>query len=126
MVQLDPEESVEAQLFVCENVALEVMLVIDRFEPPVFVRVTGCDKLEVPTNWDVNVRCEGDKDTAGGTDPIPLNETRRLEPFVPFTVRSPVRDPNAVGVNAMLKVQVAPPGTPRVPPAPPRVGQVVL
>jgi len=110
----------------CAKSPVVLIALIDRFEPPVFVRMTDCDELEVATNCDGNVTVKGDKDTAGGTEPVPLNETRRLEPFVPFTVRSPARGPSAVGVNAMLKLQVAPPGTPRIPPALPRVGQVVL
>jgi len=126
MAQLDPEESVVPQLFVCEKAPLEVMPAIDKFEPPVFVSVTNCGELEVATNCDGNVRVEGDKETAGGVTPVPLNEARRLDPFVPFMVRSPLRGPGAVGVNVMLKLQVEPPGVPRIPPGPPRMGQVVL
>ena len=65
MVQLDPEERVEAQLFVCKNGSLEVILLIDTFEPLVFSNVAVCGELEVATNCDGNVTVDGDKDTVG-------------------------------------------------------------
>jgi len=66
IVQLDPGESVGAQLFDCEKGTSEVMLVIDKLETPVFVNVTVWARLEVATNCDGNIRVEGDKDTGGG------------------------------------------------------------
>ena len=126
IVQLAPEDIAGAQLFVCENGPLDETLPIERVEPPVFDNVTTCGELEVATNCAGKVRVEVDKETTGGVAPVPLNEMRRVEPFVPFTVRSPVRGPSTVGVNAMLKVQLVPPGTPRRPPGAPRAGQVVL
>jgi len=39
-VQLDPEESIGAQLFDTEKGTLEVTLIIDKSELPVFVNVT--------------------------------------------------------------------------------------
>ena len=48
----------------------------------------------VPTAWEENNKNEVDKETVGaGLGTVPVNETRRLAPFVPFTVRVPENVP---------------------------------
>lgn len=64
-----------------------------------------------------------------GETAVPLKETTRLAPFVPFTARVPVSGPIgtlAEGVNETLYVHALPLATPENPPGWPSVGQVVV
>jgi hypothetical protein len=81
---------------------------------PVFVRVTDCAELVVPTAWLENVRLGGVKVTAGAVaaKPCPVRDTCcGLLPALSLRVRSPVRVPMAVGVNVTLMVHCAPAST---------------
>src|SRR5258708_37010329 len=91
------------------------MLETLRLAVPVFAKVTGWGALVVPTICGEKFTEAGDRDTAGaGVNPVPLRETRRLVPLVPFTIRSPPSSPFDGWANAMLKRQEFPlraPGT---------------
>src|SRR5438552_16287277 len=64
------------QLFVCANGRLVVMLEILRLAVPVFVNVTGCGALVVPTSRGEKLRLAGDRAAAGaGVNPVSLRET---------------------------------------------------
>ena len=56
MEQLAPPATLVPQLFANTNeeasAPVTAMLVIDIGEPPVLVKVTDCDALDVPTSWD--------------------------------------------------------------------------
>lgn len=77
---------------------------------PVFLSVTTCEVLRVPTAWLANDSEVGDT-TATGVDatavaPVPLSATARLPPEKLLAmVRVPVRFPVFVGMKVTLTVQ---------------------
>ena len=103
------------------------MLEMLRLALPEFVNMTGWDALVVPTDCGEKVKEAGDNDTTGAVaTPFPLRETTRLVPFVPFTVRRPARDPDAIGENAMLNPQEVPLAIPGALPGVATTGHVVF
>jgi hypothetical protein len=73
---------------------------------PVFVSVTVCAALVVPTFCPTNVRLVGDKLTADAI-PVPVRPTVWGLPLaLSEIVMAPVRVPIAVGVNVTLIVQL--------------------
>ena len=102
------------------------MLEMLRLAPPVFVNETGCAALDIPTNCGEKLREPVDKDTAAGVRPVPLKETTRLVPLVPFTVKSPARGPIVVGANETVKSHGMPIGTPGALPGAPIIGHALL
>src|SRR5258708_15545010 len=103
------------------------MMETRRLAVPVFAKVTGWGALVVPTICGEKFTEAGDRDTAGaGVNPVPLRETRRLVPLVPFTIRSPPNSPFDGGANAMLKLQELPVGTPVALPGAPNTGHVLV
>src|SRR5271169_3057704 len=78
IAQLKPAPTEPPQLLVCPKspafVPVKAILVIDKVEPPVLVRVTVCGALGVPTGRPANVRLPGAKPTPG-TVPVPVTAT---------------------------------------------------
>ncbi len=63
--QLEPAASEAPHVFVCAKSPLAEMLEMESAAFPVFVNVTVCVALVVPTYWLPNVRFDDDSDTAG-------------------------------------------------------------
>src|ERR1700677_58718 len=79
---------------------------------PVFVRVTACVALEVPTCCAENVRLVGARE-AIAPEPVPLRWMTWGEPAALSTTRiDPVRVPAVIGVKVTDNVQLAAAGTP--------------
>src|SRR5437879_895427 len=100
-----------------------VMVMLVRFSgaPPLFVRVTFCAGLVVPTRWLPKGLLVAESVAVGGVTPVPVSDTDcglSAASSVMFTVAA--RGPVAAGVKLMLIVQLAPGATE---PAP--VGQVL-
>ncbi len=78
---------------------------------PLFVSVTFCAPLVVPTLWLANVRLVGDRLTtgAGAVAPVPVRLTLCGLPLaLSLMLTAAVRVPVAVGVNVTLMVQLPP------------------
>lgn len=108
-VQVPPAERAAGQLFVCAKFPDVVKPVIERVPDPVFVRVTFCGLLAVPTSCEAKVRelgfnealsvyPEPDKVTVCG---LPARASSTMDSV-------PVRAPDAVGVNVTFRVQFVP------------------
>ena len=69
--QLPPAPSRRTQSLDSKKSPVVATLEIDRFAPPVSVRVTTCVVLDVPTTWDTNVKEVGARLTCG-TNPLPI------------------------------------------------------
>jgi len=94
IVQLAPPAKDAPQWSDSKNCAVALMLVMDRLTLLVLVRVTDCGVLVAPTPSDANDKDVGDKETVGeGPSTVPLRDTTRLAPLVPFTVNVPVSVP---------------------------------
>lgn len=130
IVQLAPPAREEPQLSVSENCWLVVMPAMESAEAPELVSMTGWGALVVPTCCNGNCREVVESEAVGfGERPVPLNETTRLAPFVPFTVRVPVSGPIgslAEGIKDTLYVHALPLATPENPFGWLSVGQVVV
>src|SRR5258705_202153 len=75
---------------------------------PELVTATVCVAAELPTTVPAKVRLVGFGLTMGpGATPVPESGTVVVTPAA-VTVRSPVREPDAVGVNLTLTVQDEP------------------
>jgi hypothetical protein len=117
IVQFAPAARLAPQVFVCEKSPLFVPLMAMP-EPlkvsvafPVFVNVTFCEALVVPTGWPVNVRLAEDKPTTGAI-PVPDNKTLcGLPPALSVMVMLAARLPVAVGLKVTLMEQFAPAAT---------------
>ena len=72
---------------------------------PLFVRMTDCTTLVVPTTWLPNLKLEGLSETPGAV-PVPLR-AMTAEPLLALIVIVPVRVPATVGVKVTPTVQVA-------------------
>ena len=109
MVQLALTATLVPQLFVCEKSPVVAMLVIVRTAAPVFVRVTFCGVLAVPTNWVGKVRLVGDRVTAGPLpSPTPVSVVvSGLFGALSVTVTVAFSVPAIDGVNVTLIAQVA-------------------
>src|SRR5438876_11168640 len=76
IVQFAAAANTAGQLFVCANGWPALMLEMFRLAVPVFVNVTGCGALVVPTSRGEKLRLAGDRDAAGaGANPVQARET---------------------------------------------------
>ena len=95
-------------MFVCAKSPLAIRPEITRGPGPLFVTVTGCDTLVVPTAWLLKLSELAESVIEGGT-PVPV---RLMLCGVPaalsLIVTPPVRAPAVVGANVTLMVQFAP------------------
>lgn len=73
IMQFAPTATPEPQVFVCEKAPFAVMLAIVSATVPVFVGVTSCGPLVVPTNCAAKVSVVAERFTVG-TPPVPLSE----------------------------------------------------
>src|SRR5215831_18710444 len=113
MAQLAPAARVLPQAFSTEKSAgLAVTLVIVRGEPPLFVTVTLCGGLKVPTNWPGNVMLDGLRVAVGAGIAEPERNTTNALLERSFTMaRLPVRVPTSRGVKVTRMLQLAPADT---------------
>lgn len=85
--------------------------VIDRFALPVFLSVSACAELALPTVTLPKLRERADKLRTGfaGLTPVPESATTAVDPaaFVAIATE-PEFDPAAVGLNTIFKLQLAP------------------
>ncbi len=87
------------------------MLVMLRATLPVFVSVTFCAALVVPTSWLAKVRLAADRLTTGAV-PVPVRlMVCGLPAALSVMLTEAVRVPVAVGVKVTLMVQLAPAAT---------------
>lgn len=112
-VQFAPAVSVEVlagQLLVCEKsplfVPVTAMLEIVSAAFPVFVKVTFCEALVVPTGWLEKVN--GAESVATGATPVPVNEMLcGLLAASSEIDTAEIRVPDAVGLKVTLIAQFA-------------------
>jgi hypothetical protein len=108
IVQLAPAARLLPQLVFRRKVlgAIEIGALNVSVAVPLFVSVTVCGALVLPTGWLVNVRLVGERVAAGAGDPPPLRTTVCVDPAVPLslsvTTSEPLRGPDAVGVKVTL------------------------
>jgi hypothetical protein len=96
------------QVFVWAKSPVATMPVIVNGPVPGFVSVTACVALVDPTAWLVNVKLAG-ATLAAGTVPVPLRLiVCGLPGSLSVIVTVPVTLPDALGVNVILTVQLAP------------------
>jgi len=113
IVQLPPGSTMP-QVFICAKsgalVPVTVMLVMVRFEPPVFVSVTLIADEVVPTVWAGNVREVGDRVTVGvDVTPVPVSATGPgFSGAVVISCRDADSGPTVEGLNVTGTVQVPP------------------
>jgi len=116
MVQLLPAKTGLVQVLVWAKSPVAEILVIVSVALPELVSVTDCTVLVVPTIWELKVRLEDDRVTAGAA-PVPVKlMVCGLPDALSTMLTEPVREPVAVGLNVTLMVQLAPART-----APPQV-----
>src|SRR5262249_39356094 len=108
-MQLAPAARLCPQLPALLKSPLIVMLVIDNAVVLLFVRVTFCAELVIPTVTEPKFRLVGETVTPPLPAPVPLRLTVcGLEASESVKVKVPVRRPTAVGVNFTFIVQLAP------------------
>jgi negative regulator of sigma E activity len=106
-VQLALAATLVPQVLVWEKSPLTVMLLIVRVALPVFVRVTLCALLLLPTACAGKVKEVGERLTTGAL-PVPVRLTVCVAGLaLSVMVMEPLRDPAALGVNVTLRVQLA-------------------
>src|SRR5580698_4679781 len=111
MVQVDPAVNVAGQLLLWLKSPVICALPMLTDALPVFVTVTGWEALATPSAVPVKVRLVGvtERTNVEATAPVPDRLTVcGLPVSLSVTVRVPVREPDAVGVNTTLMVQCAP------------------
>ena len=101
IVQLAPAGRLDGQAVVSAKLPEAAMPLIERAPAPVFVKVTVCAALVVPTVWLANVRLVGDKLIVGvAAAAVPLSDTAcGLAAALSVNVIAPVSVPAAVGVK---------------------------
>lgn len=105
MVQLALAARLDVQVVVFPKSPLGTMLVIVIVELPVFVMVTVCPELVVPTSCPVNVSDELSNEALAPM-PVPVSEMVCGDPVAESVmVTVPVRVPGTVGVKVTLIVQ---------------------
>jgi hypothetical protein len=108
MVQLAPEATEPAQVFVWAKSPLAAIVSGVRAPLPVLVSVSVCGALVVETVCAAKLNAVADRLTTGPS-PVPLSVTVCVLPvrllLLSVTVRVPVRVPGAVGMKATLIVQ---------------------
>lgn len=110
MLQFAPAASVLPQLFVWAKSPLAAMVAIDKGPVPLFVRMTVCAALVLPTLWAGKVTVVGERVAPGtvGRDPVPLRLTDwGLPEALSETFRDPGREPVVDGAKATLTLQLA-------------------
>ncbi len=110
IVQLARGATLEPQLWVWLKSRLAVMLVMLSVVLPKLVSVTDFPGLVVPTSWAAKVTPVGDKVAFGPeTTPVPLREAIcGLPAALSETLSAALRNPDVVGLNVTLIVQLAP------------------
>ncbi len=110
IVQLARGATLEPQLCVWLKSPLAVMLVMLSVVLPKLVSVTDFPGLVVPTSWAAKVTPVGDKVAFGPeTTPVPLREAIcGLPAALSETLSAALRNPDVVGLNVTLIVQLAP------------------
>src|SRR4051812_36231436 len=87
------------------------MVLIVNAAPPLFVSVTDCAALVVPTVWLAKVKLVGENVTAAADAAFPVPESETicgLPAAESVTVNAPVRVPVCVGVKVTAMLQLAP------------------
>jgi hypothetical protein len=85
-----------------------VMLEMFNVALPLLVMVIGCEGLELPTSWLLNVRLAGARLMAGALMPVPLRGTLCGLPIaLSATAMAPIRVPVVVGLKATKMLQLA-------------------
>src|ERR1700730_9288044 len=99
MIQLAPAARLDGQLLPKTNdeafVPVTVMPTTERGDPPVFVNVSCCDALWVPTCWRPKEMLLAESDIAGLASPVPVKEIDCGDPvalsmIVTAAVKGPV------------------------------------
>jgi hypothetical protein len=111
-VQLSPFFRLVGQPQVCEKSAVGIVTEILRIVPPLlFVMVTVCEALTVPSNCLPKLSDEAER-VNGGATPFPLKAAVcGLLVALSVTVNAPVRVPVVEGVNVTLTLQDPAAGT---------------
>src|SRR5271168_89619 len=105
MVQFAEAATLEPQVLVSLNGAVAVMPLIFRVVLPLFVRVTDCGALGVPTGCDEKLRLAGFSKTRAAA--LPFSGTVcGLPAALSATDTAALAGPGAVGVKVTLIVQV--------------------
>jgi hypothetical protein len=116
MLQFAPAARLVPQLFAKTNdealAPVTAMLVIDKADPPVLVRVTDCELPEAPTVTEPNERLVADNETIGPARPFPISWIACEAPAT-FRLLSvhwpkPLMLPAAVGLKSNAMVQLVP------------------
>jgi hypothetical protein len=111
-VQLAPAARLALHVLVSEKSPLTVMLVMLRAALPVFLSVTGCGLLHVPTACGGKVKEAGERLSEGVPTPVPVRLTVWVAGLaLSVIVKVPLSEPPRVGVKVTLKVQLAPAAT---------------
>jgi len=110
MLQFAPAARDEPHELLCSKLALTAMLLMLRATFPVFVRVTVCEALVVPTVWLPKVRLVADRLSVGvALAPVPVRLTVwALVLALSLIDNDPVTVPVVVGAKATEIVQFAP------------------
>ena len=110
MLQLLPAAKVEPQVLVSPKLVLATMLEMVRVAVPVFVKVTVCALLVVPTLTLLNVKLVGERRIIGEEFmPTPVRDTVwGLLAALSVMVRVPVKVPVVPGLNVTEIVQLRP------------------
>jgi len=108
IVQFAPGATEAPQVVVFAKSPVAVILVMSSVPLPVFVSVTDCAALVVPTRTLPNLRLVVERPTTGAR-PVPVRLTDcGLPDALSVIVIAPVRVPEAFGVNVTLMVQLVP------------------
>lgn len=107
MEQLEPTDKLlPHELSGPKSEGLAVTLAMIRGAAPVFISVTVCGRLLVPTYWFGNMMLEGEM-LVIGTRPVPVSVTDcGLPDALSVMVRDAVRVPVAVGLKVILMEQL--------------------
>jgi len=107
ILHMPPGGTLEPHELVWLKSPVVTMLVTIRGEPPVFVKLTVCAGLVVPTNVEAKVRVTGERRTAGAATPVPVKSTTwGLPAALSVMVRAAMLGPGAVGVKVTLTTQL--------------------
>jgi len=106
MVQFAEAATLDPQVLVSLNGAVAVMPLIFRVVLPLFVRVTDCGALGVPTGCDEKLRLAGFSKTRAAALPF-RNTACGLPGALSATDTVALTGPGTVGVKVTLMVQLA-------------------
>jgi hypothetical protein len=109
IVQTAPPATDVPQVFVWVKSPLVATVVIVNVWLPVFVRLTVCIALTIPTSWLEKERLVGERLTAGNVAPVPVRPTLWGLPLALSAITTAaVRDSTAVGAKTALIWQLDP------------------